>query len=382
MSALEGIISAEIEDHGPITFERFMELALYHPQWGYYSTPVEKIGRGGDFYTAPTVSPLFGAMVARQLEEMWRLAECPETWTLVEFGPGTGKLAGDIMSELSANYPAFYRAVTYYLVEVGTGLRERQQQALSGHAAAAKFNWVPDLAGIDTAGFEGCVLANELVDAFPVHLVQQREGRLAELYVDRDSNRGFRFVAGNPSTAKLEEYLAMQEVTLEEGQRAEINLRTADWLSETANHLRRGFILVIDYGTTTADLYGRHRFKGTLRSFHKHRLVDDPLLNPGVQDITAHVNFTALALQGRQAGLQPHGPVTQPQFLLNLGILDSLRGYDSFTFDPGMHKRAAAIKQLVLPGGMGDIFKVLVFSKGLEPAPPLTGLTGPQGVTK
>lgn len=378
MSKLVETITEEIKLCGPITFARFMELALYHPAYGYYTSPDVKIGTAGDFYTAPTVSPLFGAMVARQLEEMWQLAGRPDYWALVEFGPGTGKLARDIMNALLREYPEFCQAVTYHLVEISPGLREQQKRTLAEHEARAKFRWADDLSGINPAGIEGCVLANELVDAFPVHLVRKSEGQLVELFVELDGDGGFRFAAGTPSTDALARYFEMQNVTPEEGQRAEVNLKAGQWLSNVAEHLRRGFILVIDYGAVAADLYGHHRSNGTLRCFHRHRLVDDPLINVGSQDITAHVNYTALAIQGKKAGLHLLGPVSQPRFLLNLGILDAVQDYNNFTFDPEMHKKTMAIKQLVLPGGMGDIFKIMVFNKGIVPTPKLTGLSGPQ----
>lgn len=376
MPIMAEIIAAEISRKGPITFARFMEQALYHPEHGYYSSPGVKIGRCGDFYTAPTVSPLFGAMAARQLEEMWRLAGRPESWTIVEFGPGTGKLAGDIMNALIHAHPEFYQAVTYYLVEISPGFKEQQQLELAGHEGASRFSWLGSLSEISPSGFEGCVLANELVDAFPVHLVQQSGNGLRELFVDLDRHNNFHFVESDLSTGELAEYFHIQNVKLEEGQRAEVNLRTSGWLVEVTRYLNRGFVLLIDYGATAKDLYGPHRFNGTLRCFHKHKLVENPLVNVGIQDITAHVNFKALAIQGQHAGLLPLGLVSQPQFLLNLGILDTVKEHNDYTYNPEILKKTMAIKQLVLPGGMGDIFKVLVFSLSMEPPPRLSGLTG------
>ncbi|KJS13102.1 MAG: hypothetical protein VR67_05540 [Peptococcaceae bacterium BRH_c8a] len=376
MSKLAAIIAAEISSQGPITFARFMELALYHPEYGYYSTPGLKIGGRGDFYTAPTVSPLFGAMIARQLEEMWRLAGRPENWSIVEFGPGTGKLAGDIMNAIIKDYPDFYRAVAYNLVEISSELKEQQQQKLAGHEAASRFRWPDSFAAINPAGFNGCVLANELVDAFPVHLVEQSNGALGELLVALTEENNFRLQLADPSTEDISVYFNKQGVKLAEGQRAEVNLYAADWLAEVTQYLNRGFVLLIDYGTGARDLYGPHRFNGTVRCFYHHKLIDDPLVHVGQQDITAHVNFTALASQGQQAGLHPLGLISQPQFLLNLGILDAVSAHNDYTYNPEILKKTMAIKQLVMPGGMGDIFKVLIFSQNMEPPPQLTGLDG------
>ncbi|SFR10076.1 class I SAM-dependent methyltransferase [Desulfoscipio geothermicus] len=375
MPRLADLIKEEIKTNGPITFARFMEQALYHPELGYYTSPGTQIGRTGDFYTAPTVSPLFGAVLARQFHEMWRLAGCPSSWALVEYGPGTGVLARDITSAVYRNHPEFRTALDYYLIEISPALRKCQQNELNHRApAGAVFKWVNNLADIDPAGIEGgCVFANELVDAFPVHLVEMGSTGLQELYVNLDSTAGFTFVAGPLSSADLANYFDMQNITLASGQKAEVNLQARKWLAEVAASLRQGFLLTVDYGATTAELYVPQRFNGTLRCFHKHRLVEDPFINIGRQDITAHVNFAALALWGEQLGLQKLGLVTQPQFLLNLGILDVLRRQEDFTYNPEIAKITSAIKQLVLPGGMGGIFKVLALSKGFDPVPSLSG---------
>jgi len=376
MSELAEIITDEIRRAGSITFARFMELALYHPEHGYYSTTKAKIGRDGDFYTAPSVSPLFGATIARQMEEMWRLAGQPHVWSIVEFGPGTGKLAGDIMDAIIKDHPVFYRVTDYNLVEISPGLKERQRQELAGHEAAPRFRWLDSLAALNPAGFDGCILANELVDAFPVHLVEQSNGRLEELFVTLDEQNNFTLQAANPSTESIAAYFNMQGVKPAEGHRAEVNLYAAGWLADLSQYLNRGFVLLIDYGAGARDLYGPHRINGTVRSFYKHKLIGNPLVNAGKQDITAHVNFSALAIQGQKAGLQPLGLISQPRFLINLGIFDTVSTHNDYTYNREISKKTMAIKQLVMPGGMGDIFKVLIFSRGIEPPPRLTGLAG------
>mgnify|MGYP000492409927 CR=1 FL=1 len=375
MNDLAGLIKYEIQTQGPITFARFMEMALYHPELGYYSSPAADIGRSGDYYTAPSVSPLFGTMLARQFAEMWRKQGCPSPWALVEYGPGTGALARDVLNASRQRYPDFYEALTYYLVEISPGLRERQRRELCSQLQdATKFRWVDGAAkAVDSGAIAGCIFANELVDALPVHLVQRSASGLMELYVNYNS-REFCLVEGPPSTAELENYFVMQHVELAVGQKAEVNLLAGKWLSEIADSLGKGYVMIIDYGATAAELYASHRFKGTLRCFHKHRLIENPFVNIGQQDITAHVNFTALAMWGARLGLQELGLVSQPQFLLNLGILDELQGHDNFTHDATWHKKTAAFKQLVLPGGMGDIFKVLLMYKGFPVPPELTGL--------
>jgi SAM-dependent MidA family methyltransferase len=175
----------------------------------------------------------------------------------------------------------------------------------------------------------------------------------------------FTLLTGPPSTPELAAYFDMQNIRLETGQRAEVNLQAHRWLAQMANYLKRGYLMIIDYGATSRELYAPHRFNGTLRCFHKHRLVEDPLINIGSQDITAHVNFSALIAWGEQLGLPKTELTTQPQFLLNQGILDILHQQPDYTPSPEFTKITSAIIQLVLPGGMGDIFKVLVLRKGV-----------------
>lgn len=413
MPDLAGIIKQEIETNGPITFARFMEQALYHPELGYYTSPGQKIGRSGDFYTAPTINPLFAAMLARRIEQMWVSTGHPKRWVIVEYGPGTGILARDILAAMHQDHPDLFNALEYYLIEISSKLIETQQRTIgyipvanpnsptghgqaeaSGHVYSEKIHWVENLKEIDPGYIDyGCILANELVDAFPVHLVRQNNSDLQELYVSLKSNNYyddnessghnhsmssvptglnkslpsiFTLIPGPLSTTELADYFDIQNIQLENGQRAEVNLQAHQWLAEIAAHLKKGYLFIIDYGATSRELYSAHRFKGTLRCFHKHRLVDNPLINIGIQDITAHVNFSTLITWGEQLGLHKIEYTTQPQFLLNMGILDTLQKQPDYTMSPELAKATSAIKQLVLPGGMGDIFKVLILGKNLS----------------
>ncbi|TYO94972.1 class I SAM-dependent methyltransferase [Desulfallas thermosapovorans] len=413
MPVLAGIIKQEIETNGPITFARFMEQALYHPELGYYTSPGQKIGRRGDFYTAPTINPLFAAMLARRIEQMWVATGRPKRWVVVEYGPGTGILARDILAAMKQHHPGLFNALEYYLIEISSKLIETQQRVIgytpvannnsptghnqagtSGHVYSEKIHWVKNLKEIDPGYIDcGCILANELVDAFPIHLVRQNNNNLQELYVSLnsdnlcDDNEGrkhdrsmlnittglnkslpgiFTLIPGPLSTRELADYFDIQNIQLENGQRAEVNLQAHRWLAEIAAHLKKGYLLIIDYGTTSRELYSTHRYNGTLRCFHKHRLVDNPLINIGGQDITAHVNFSTLITWGEQLGLHKIEYTTQPQFLLNMGILDTLQKQPDYTMSPELVKITSAIKQLVLPGGMGGIFKVLILGKNLS----------------
>lgn len=374
MSELSSLIKAEITEKGPMTFARFMELALYHPIWGYYSTTTT-IGTQGDFYTAPNTGALFGSMLAKQFYEMWCLCGCPKAWSLVEYGPGTGTLAEDVLGSIAEQHQDFFDAISYYLIEISPELRKKQQAALLPTNYRDKCQWANDIAEIAPQGeITGCIFGNELVDAFPVHLLVANEDELNELYVNFDGTDLY-FEKGALSATKLVEYFELQGVQLKDGQKAEANLQAKDWLIHAAENLQKGFILIIDYGFTTPEMYSPQRFNGTLRCFYRHRLNENPLVNVGHQDITANVNFSVLANWAEEAGLNTIGLITQPDFLLNLGILDILKDQVDFKLTPEIQKKTAAIKQLLLPGGMGGIFKVLALFKGLDTKPKLAGFS-------
>ena len=364
MNALTELIRAEIKSGGAMTFAKFMELALYHPQWGYYMSDSVKIGSEGDFYTAPTATPLFGAMIARQIHQMWQNSGCPEQWSIVECGPGNGQLAWDIMEALRREQPDLYKLLDYYLVEISAELIRTQQNRLAASTAAAKYRWSNSLTELNS--IEGCILANELVDAFPVHLVQQRAQGLQELYVtleEKEAGQYFRLCPGALSTNQLAEFFQLQNVCLAENQKAEVNLKARQWLGEGVACLKKGYLLLIDYGAAKEELYAPKRFNGTLRCFYQHQLVENPLLNVGKQDITAHVNFSMLALWGEQLGLKARNLLEQPQFLLNMGVLDFLQKQPDYGQNSQTQQIVSSVKKLLLPGGMGSIFKVLIFDK-------------------
>lgn len=372
-------IRDKISRTGPITFAEFMDLALYHEKWGYY-TQYARLGRHGDFYTSAHVNPVFGRMLARQLHEMWVTAGKPEEWILVEYGPGEGLLTRDILVTLRDEYPEFYNLLRYRALETSDTLAARQKDLLSGSKLQkADIGWVKDITEVNPSPFRGCIFSNELIDAFPVHLVKQTPAGLSELYVTTGDG-GLKFVTGKPSTEKIAGYFTLQGVTLEEGQTAEINLAAINWLKTVAEKLAAGFILTIDYGMRAEELYSPARFDGTLRCFSRHRLKTSPLENVGRQDITANVNFTALEMWGEKLGLNSLGMVSQSQFLINLGIFEELRADREFTYDPSRVKRTMAIKQLVMPEGMGSIFKVLIQYKGFDNPPRLSGMQPGKGI--
>ncbi|ACV62506.1 protein of unknown function DUF185 [Desulfofarcimen acetoxidans DSM 771] len=376
-ASLTGIIKSFIELEGPVTFARFMEMALYYPELGYYASVREKIGRKGDYYTSSDVHALFAGMIARQAAQMWAILGHPPVWQFIEYGAGKGKLAYDFLNQLQQQYPDCYAALTYWIIDVSPDFREKQQAILSGlNLPPGKVSWADSPAQIlELQGnrITGCIFSNELIDAFPVHRVRMREDGLKEIYVDYRDNR-FVEVEGLLSEKLLQDYFAKQRVALKTGQTAEVNLAAIKWLKNQAECLEKGYIITIDYGLTSDNLYNRARFDGTLRCFRRHTLNDDPYQYIGEQDITANVNFSALEIWGKEAGLNMAGLVTQSDFLLNAGILDILKTSDDYSFNEKKLHTTLAIKQLIMPEGMGRYFKVLIQHKGLPAEPELIGL--------
>ncbi|MCL5057652.1 MAG: SAM-dependent methyltransferase [Actinobacteria bacterium] len=368
-----GIIK-EIKKSGPVTFARYMDMALYHPEEGYYMRGGEKIGAGGDFYTSPDVSPLFGRALADQLVEMWEAAGRPSRWTVLEQGAGKGSLARDMLDYIAGRHGDFNSALSYLIIEKSPSMKRLQEKNLSGAGCpGCGMEWLDGLEEIDRGQLTGCIFSNELLDAFPVHRVIMEDGDLKEIWVTCEGEKLNEF-AGRLSTPDLAEYISYFDIELEEGQSIEINLAVRCWVKEVARVLGRGFVVTIDYGDTSAGLYTPDRPGGTIRSFRSHRIEDSLYEEPGASDITAHVNFTALMTWGREEGLEEAGYTTQSRFLMNMGIMGYLSPPDpALKFDPGYVKNVAAVKQLVMPGGMGEVFKVAAQYRGFDLRPALTG---------
>ncbi|MCL6634777.1 MAG: SAM-dependent methyltransferase [Peptococcaceae bacterium] len=364
-----------IKKEGPITFERFMEMALYYPGLGYYTSEREKIGPQGDFYTSPEVHPVFGKVLAGQFYEMWQHLGEPRQWQLVEYGAGRGLLARDVLCFLRERHPRSFEALSYYIIEAGPFFILRQKEMLGGAGIPpGKVKWVDGPARAHGGGgITGAFFSNELVDALPFHRVRLRPDGLKEIYVDY-KNGEFVEVECPLSDPDLSRYFEEEGVALDEGQTAEVNLRARRWLGEISENLGRGFVLTIDYGGSAEELYAKSRFNGTMRCFRRHRLVNDPYDAIGAQDITASVNFSSLRRWGEAFGLKTAGLLTQAEFLVNGGLLGLAGGRDDYGYDEEAHRTADAVKKLILPGGMGNVFRVLVQYKGFAAVPPLTGL--------
>ncbi len=363
LSPLKEIILDEIRSSGPITVARYMELALYHVEHGYYQRAVE-IGKKGDFFTSPHVSALFGQLIASQLEEMWEFMGHP-SFQILEMGAGHGHLAADILDSKTISR-GLRDAVSYCIVESSGRLREEQQQLLGD-----RVRWLESLDSLKTEEVIGCILSNELVDSFPVHRVCVNDGQLLEIYLTEQDGE-FQQQPGPVSDVAIADYF--KEIELPEGIETEVNLKALNWMRDLARVLHRGYVITIDYGLTESDYYSPARMKGTLRSFQQHQVSSDVFRNPGEQDITAHVNFTALAREGEKAGLRTEGFTDQSRFLMGIGeqdITEAMAAYPGAGIEDT--KRRAAIRSLFHPQMMGNAFRVLIHSKRMD-ASSLSGL--------
>ncbi|MDW7675972.1 MAG: SAM-dependent methyltransferase, partial [Bacillota bacterium] len=356
-----------IKNSGPIIFQRFMELALYHPQWGYYTSAREKIGGAGDFYTSSHVGSIFGEMMGRQLLEIWERLERPSPFNVVEYGAGKGLWARDIIMYLENTNLEAYGALNYAIIEISPNLQKHQQETLlAAGISLRQVRWVENIKEVAKEPFIGCIISNELIDAFPVHMVQNTDKGMMEAMVNLDEQDNLIQEFSIPASNKLLKFAEIAQLQLEEGQIIEINLAGVKWLEEVSQALQKGYILTIDYGYLSQELVVPHRFDGTLLCYERHQVKENPLENIGARDITAHVNFTSLMEYGKLFGLENLGYTTQGKFLLAIGILERLEEEGQKEFDLERFKRQQQIKQLIMPGGMGDTFKLLAQGKNLS----------------
>ncbi len=362
---LREIIVDEIRRGGPMPFSRYMELCLYHPELGYYSRATEQFGKAGDFYTSSDVHAVFGRLVARQFAEMWRALDSPERIDIIELGPGRGLFAADVLDWSAKQFPDFARVVHYQLVEQSSKLRTRLHQRLSGHITrgrAAIFETLEEASA--AAGEHVIIFANEFFDALPVGIVDHRGSlRVAE----NDDRFGGQFVP--PSPPELD-FLDRYSVHPEPGERVEVPLASLDWIDRIAaafNH-RRGFAILIDYGYTREEqLAGRHR--DTLMTYRRHQASPSPYEAPGEQDITAHVNFTALRSRAGDRELETVALLTQSQFLLGIGEETQLAdAFQDCKLPQERAKVALQLKHLISPEAMGETFQVLLLSHDVPKA--------------
>ena len=404
MNTLRQKIEQEIRERGPIPFSRYMELCLYDPQLGYYSRNAQQFGKAGDFYTSSDVHAVFGRLMARQFEEMWRALGSPEELSLIELGPGRGLFAQDVLDWSERKFPDFFRALHYVLVETSPALRHRIAETLGHHLESGKAE-LPALPLLEigersgstpaakrrqnpancarrgpggfrdqapegrqkglsmealASGSPAIVFANEFFDALPCEVLSPQ----GALRIDAHDGR-FLETWAPPSPEELE-FLDRYSVHPEPGERVEVPLIAQQSMDRIAASLDRGFIIAVDYGYTREEqLAGRHR--GTVKALRQHSVSASPYEAPGEQDITADVNFTALAAAAEKHGMQTQKLRTQSQFLMGIGETNQFAdAFEECRLPQERAKVALQLKHLVTPAGMGESFHVLVASKGVE----------------
>lgn len=387
-------IAQEVQASGPVTFARFMELALYHEPFGYYMRRPEdesveggpdracedrigpdracedRIGWNGDFYTSSDVHPVLGEALAKQAWQIDERLGHPDPFTVLEMGAGKGLLARDFLTASETLPGSFFERLRYTIVEKSPAMRASQRRQLGRWVSdVPRAAWLDGLASLPDASLTGLLLSNELVDAFPVHRIVVEGGQVREVYVAVENGR-FVEQTGPLSSDELHGYLrrlASIDVTLAEGMKTEVNLEALHWIKEVGRVMGRGIVLTIDYGHTAQDLYGPERRRGTLLCYYHQMASEDPYSRVGLQDMTAHVDFSSLATAGEEAGLQVTGFTNQLSFLMGLGVEQMLD-----RLEPGS-KDFQSVVHLLRPDGMGRTFKILVQRKGM-PAPALDGL--------
>jgi SAM-dependent MidA family methyltransferase len=360
MNQLRHKIEQEIRERGPIPFSRYMEMCLYDTEFGYYSRSAEQFGKAGDFYTSSDVHAVFGRLLARQFEEMWRVLGSPEKIQLIELGPGKGLFAQDVLDWSEKKFPEFFRALHYVLVEGSEALRQRIRASLSRHFDCGEAEL---LASWDetTVHDEVIVFANEFFDALPVEVLSGH----GSLHIGTQD--GKLIEAWEPSSQEELGFLDRYSIHPEEPERVEAALLAQQFMDRIAANIKRGFLVVIDYGYTRDEqIAGRHR--GTLKAIRQHSVSASPYQAPGEQDITADVNFTALAAAAEKRGMQAQKLVTQSLFLMGIGEANQFAdAFEDCRLPQERAKVTLQLKHLVTPTGMGESFHVMVASKGIEP---------------
>lgn len=358
--------SIQSSSQSQITFAQYHDLALYHPQYGYYSSAATQIGRAGDFFTSATLSADFGELLGILFWRMWQILGQSPSFTLLEMGAGTGHLAADILRYINQVYPEFFTAIDYVIVETSQEMITKQKSLLIPYLSQVKWkNWneIPDNSLI------GCCFSNELVDAFPVHQVIREGEELREIYVTYQDHK-LQEVSGQLSSPEIAAYFSLLDINLTtsaypEGYRTEVNLVALNWLKTVESKLQQGYLLTIDYGYDARRYYHPQRYQGTLQCYYQHQRHHNPYIYIGEQDITTHVNFSALEVQGELLNLKSLGLTKQAILLLKLGLGDRLSNLSATSNNIAeILARRDFLHQLIDPTGLGN-FGVLLQTKRL-----------------
>lgn len=366
---LSEIIRNEIRNHhGRLDFARFMTLALNAPGLGYYRSPHRDFGPQGDFVTAPELSPLFATCLARQLGQILSTLGGGDVF---EAGAGSGKLCADLLNALASSQALPHR---YLILESSAALRQHQRKLIERRAPEhlSRVVWLDDF---PSAGFTGVMLANELLDAVPARRFRKSGGRVLEAFVSERGD-GFGWSCEKPADHQLVDAVAGIEAELDrpfdEGYTSELGFEREAWISTAAERLRRGALLLLDYGYLLAEYYHPQRRDGTLSCHYRHRVHSNPFLWPGIQDISVHVEFSGVCRAAASSGLEVAGLTSQAEFLLATGLLDACSEYSPGS--PEHLRLTNQIRRLTLPGEMGELVKVLALTRGLDG--PLVGFSG------
>lgn len=381
-SALYKIVSAQISNspRSRITFAEFQDLVLYHPEYGYYASGVVNIGATGDFYTASSLGADFGELLAIQFFEMWHHLGYPAHFTLLEMGAGNGNLAYDILSYLINNYQEILPCLEYLIVEESPALIKQQQQKLSDFEQI-NINWL-NWSEIEDNSLIGCCFSNELLDAFPVHQIIVNNQEVKEVYLTLNEGK-LQEIFEEISTSEITAYFDLVKIDIYQknyppNYRTEVNLNALNWLKTVISKLKQGYLLTIDYGYPAIKYYHPQRSQGTLKCYYQHRHHNNPYVNLGQQDITTHVDFTALENYGKTQGLESLGLTKLAIFLMSLGLGDRLNNLSNGQYNAlQILQKRDALHQLINPLGLGG-FDVLIQGKNLNSLQQsLTGLTIP-----
>ena len=363
MLSLSERLRERIQREGPISFCDWMTAALYDETEGYYRRAGQRWGRAGDYRTSPERSILFAATFARYFAKLYRELDSPREWFLVERGAGVGDFAEIVLSTLQLRSPDIFAVTKYVVDELSADSQIKAVNRLARFGAQVQFARLETLDAVPV----GVFFSNELLDAFAVHRVTSQQGHLLEFFVGTTATKTFEWRLLEPSSERLEHYLSANDVQLEEGQIAEVNLAIENWLEQVSGKLKRGYLVTVDYGAEARELYSSADHpSGTLRGFKQHRIVANVLSNPGEQDITTSVNWTHVMRTGELLGLETVDFVRQDQFLLRENLIEELEQRVAESTDEAerLALRTSA-REMILPDGMAASFQVLVQRKKL-----------------
>jgi len=368
-SALYKIVSENIfaSEQSRISFAEYQNIVLYNPEHGYYGSGTVNIGSKGDFFTSSSLGADFGNLLSVQLEELWNKLEKPEDFSIVEMGAGNGNLAHDILSYWKHANNEILSSLNYIIIEKSLRLINQQQERLS-EFSDLNINW-QDWSDIPDESLIGCCFSNELFDAFPVHKIIIQDSQIQEIYLTIKDER-IQEIIDEPSTTEIDNYFQLVGIELNsknypQNYRTEVNLEFLDYLSTINRKLRQGYLLTIDYGYPAQKYYHPQRSQGTLQCHYKHHRHNNPYLNLGYQDITTHVDFTALENFGIKQGWSTIGSTKQALWLMGLGLGDKLSELSSGKYNAmEVIKKRDALHQLINPLGLGG-FGVIIQGKGL-----------------